>query len=48
MLTASAAGSVAVAGELMVRRRLAGEGMCGVGLVGEGVHHGPWGGPGKG
>lgn len=48
MLTASAARSVAVAGELVVRRRLAGEGMRGVGLVWEGVHHGPWGGPGKG
>lgn len=48
MLTASTAGSVAVAGELVVWRRLAGEGMRGVGLVGEGVHHGPWGSPGEG
>ena len=45
VLTASAPGGVAVAGELVVRRRLAGVGMCRVGLIGEGVHHGPWGGP---
>lgn len=45
VLAAGAAGGVAVAGELVVRRRLAGEGMCGVGLIGEGVHHGPRGGP---
>lgn len=47
VLTAGAAGGVAVAGELVVRRWLAGEGMCGVGLIGEGVHHGPRGGPGE-
>lgn len=45
VLAARAAGGVAVAGELVVRRWLAGEGMCGVRLIGEGVHHGPRGGP---
>lgn len=45
VLAAGAAGGVAVAGELVVRRRLAGEGMCRVRLIGKGVHHGPWGGP---
>lgn len=45
VLAAGAAGGVAVAGELVVRRWLAGEGMCWVGLIGESVHHGPRGGP---
>ncbi len=47
MLAAGAAGGVAVAGELVVGGWLAGEGVCWVGLVGEGVHHGPRGGPRK-
>ncbi len=47
VLAAGAAGGVAVAGELVVRRRLAAEGVRRVGLVGEGVHHGPRGGPGE-
>lgn len=42
VLAARAAGGVAVAAELVVRRRLAGVRMCRVRLVGEGVHHGPW------
>lgn len=41
VLAAGAAGGVAVAGEFVVRRRLAGVGVGGVGLVGKGVHHGP-------
>lgn len=41
VLAARAARGVAVAGELVVRRRLAGEGVRWVRLVGEGVHHGP-------
>lgn len=41
MLAAGAPRGIAVAGELVVRRWLAGEGMRGVGLVWEGVHHGP-------
>lgn len=45
VLAAGAARGVAVAGELVVRRWLAGVGMCRVRLIGEGVHHGPWGGP---
>lgn len=45
VLAAGAAWGVAVASELVVRRWLAGVGMCRVGLVGEGVHHGPRGGP---
>lgn len=48
VLTASAARGVGVAGELMVRRWLTGIGMCSVGLIGEGVHHGPRGGPREG
>lgn len=45
VLAASAARGVAVTGKLVVRRRLAGEGMCWVWLIGEGVHHGPRGSP---
>lgn len=45
VLTAGAAGGVAVAGQLVIWRRLAGEGMRWVGLIGESVHHGPWRGP---
>lgn len=48
MLAAGTTRGVAVAGELVVRRRLAGEGMRGVRLVGEGVHHGPGGGAREG
>lgn len=44
VLAARAARGVAVAGELVVRRRLAGVRMGGVRLIGEGVHHGPGGG----
>lgn len=45
VLAASAARGVAVTGKLVVRRRLAGEGMCWVWLIGEGVHHRPRGSP---
>lgn len=45
VLTAGASGGVAVAGQLVIRWRLAGEGMRWVGLIGERVHHGPRGGP---
>lgn len=45
MLTAGAAGGVAVAGQLVIGGRLAGEGMRRVGLIGESVHHGPRRGP---
>lgn len=48
MLAAGASGGVAVAGELVVRRGLAGVRVGGVGLVGEGVHHGPGRGTGEG
>lgn len=48
MLTAGAAGGVAVAGQLVIRWRLAGKGMRRVGLIGESVHHGPWRGPREG
>lgn len=48
VLAAGAAGGVAVAAELVIRRWLAGEGRCWVGLIGEGVHHRPWRGPGEG
>lgn len=47
VLAACASGGIAVAGELVVRRWLAGEGMRWVRLIGEGVHHGPRGGTGK-
>lgn len=46
VLAAGAAGGVAVAGELVVRRGLAGVRVGGVRLIGEGVHHGPGGGAG--
>lgn len=47
VLAAGAAGGVAVAGQLVIRWRLAGEGVRWVGLIGERVHHGPRGGPGE-